>query len=67
MITKKINKFLQEDILNSFRVMVKNGADGHIIWGSSQDFDSQQKCTKFKSYLNDILGPAVKEITSLRS
>ncbi|KAH0547170.1 hyaluronidase-like isoform X2 [Cotesia glomerata] len=55
----------KEDIFNSFKVMIKNNADGHIIWGSSQDFDSQQKCAKFKSYLNDILGPAVKEITSL--
>nr|ACE75134.1 hyaluronidase [Glyptapanteles flavicoxis] len=57
----------KEDILNSFKVMVKNGADGHIIWGSSQDFDNQQKCVIFKNYLNEILGPAVKEIISIGS
>ncbi|XP_014299670.1 hyaluronidase [Microplitis demolitor] len=57
----------KEDIRSSFKTMLKNGADGHIIWGSSQDFDSKEKCLKFEKYLNDVLGPAVKEIQAIAS
>ncbi|XP_057321990.1 hyaluronidase-like [Microplitis mediator] len=52
----------KKDLQSSFNSMIKNGADGHIIWGSSQDFDSREKCLKFKKYLNDTLGPATEKI-----
>ncbi|XP_044001891.1 hyaluronidase-like isoform X2 [Aphidius gifuensis] len=53
------------DIVNGFKEMIKRGADGHILWGSSNDFSTKEKCKKFKYYLNDILGPAVNEARHL--
>lgn len=51
--------------MNGFKEMVKRGADGHIIWGSSNDFNTHEKCKKFQTYLKDILGPAVSEAKQL--
>lgn len=52
---------LQIDLVNGFKEIIKRGADGHILWGSSNDFSTKEKCKKFKYYLNDVLGPAVNE------
>ncbi|XP_015114803.1 hyaluronidase [Diachasma alloeum] len=60
------NNLLSEaDVHDSFNAMASNGAAGHIIWGSSNDFTSKKKCEQFRDYLNNVLGPAVLEITKL--
>lgn len=53
------------DVHDSFRAMATNGASGHIIWGSSNDFKTKQKCIEFHDYLINILGPAVLEVKKL--
>ncbi|XP_063984608.1 hyaluronidase-like [Diachasmimorpha longicaudata] len=58
------NKLLsQADVRDSFSAMARNGASGHIIWGSSGEFTSKKKCQEFRDYLNNVLGPAVLELT----
>ncbi|XP_011301680.1 hyaluronidase-like [Fopius arisanus] len=59
------NNFLSEiDVEGVFHVMATNGAAGHVIWGSSNDFTSKQKCEEFRNYLKNILGPAVLQVTT---
>ncbi|KAK0095127.1 hypothetical protein PV326_009152 [Microctonus aethiopoides] len=50
---------IKEDVINGFKAMINHNADGTIIWGSSQDVNSRQKCEEFINYLHNILGPAV--------
>lgn len=38
------------------------GADGLILWGSSDDINTKQKCVQFKEYVNNELGPIVDRI-----
>ena len=48
-------------MVNGFREIVDQGADGYVIWGSSKDLNTRAKCQAFRTYLNDILGPTVME------
>ena len=42
--------------------VVKNGADGVIIWGANSDVDSKVNCERLKSYLKNILSPAIEQV-----
>lgn len=33
------------------------GADGMILWGSSDDVNSKEKCENLKKYIETVLGP----------
>uniref|UniRef100_A0A8D8UZ88 Hyaluronidase n=1 Tax=Cacopsylla melanoneura TaxID=428564 RepID=A0A8D8UZ88_9HEMI len=56
-------EFLKDsDMINSIIIPKKLGADGVIIWGSSNDVNSERKCRALVSYLHNTLGPAVKRV-----
>jgi len=59
-----VNEFLsQEDLRNSLAIVHQyNGAV--ILWGSSNDTNSKEKCSALKHYLNTVLGPAIKELST---
>lgn len=40
----------------------KSGADGVIIWGSSNDLRNVSSCRQFHDYLSDVLGPVVLKL-----
>lgn len=42
--------------------MKKSGINGVILWGSSNDVDTKQKCNLLQDYIQNVLGPVVKEI-----
>lgn len=53
---------LQEDLFNSINYMKKSGINGVILWGSSNDVDTKKKCNLLQEYIQNVLGPVVKEI-----
>ncbi|XP_076763693.1 hyaluronidase [Xylocopa sonorina] len=53
------------DLEATLRKISDLGADGVVIWGSSSDINTQQKCQRFKEYLNDDLGPIVDLATRI--
>ncbi|XP_065073628.1 hyaluronidase Tab y 2.0101-like [Ochlerotatus camptorhynchus] len=56
-------KFLTEtDWINALNAMKKFGSDGVILWGSSYDLNSKQKCTSFKTYMDTTLGPILQSL-----
>ncbi|XP_057663715.1 hyaluronidase B-like isoform X3 [Diorhabda carinulata] len=57
------NKFLsKEDLLNLFTVISKSNIDGVVIWGSSNDVNTKQKCLELHQYIDDVLGPILSHI-----
>ncbi|XP_014217198.1 hyaluronidase-like [Copidosoma floridanum] len=52
----------KRDLTNTLTEAIKRGADGVVIWGSSNDFNSQTKCRDFYAYLMQILGPTVYQL-----
>ncbi|XP_012060118.1 PREDICTED: hyaluronidase-like [Atta cephalotes] len=57
------DNFLSEkDTENTFNTIVNLGADGLIIWGSSEDTNTEQKCKDLLQYVRTVLGPAIKRI-----
>lgn len=54
--------FAQEDTKNTINTVANLGADGVIIWGSSEDTNSEEKCKDLQQYVKDVLGPAIKRI-----
>ncbi|XP_012343792.1 hyaluronidase-like [Apis florea] len=50
------------DLEATLRKITDLGADGFIIWGSSDDINTREKCLQFREYLNTDLGPVVKRI-----
>ncbi|XP_015438973.1 PREDICTED: hyaluronidase-like [Dufourea novaeangliae] len=47
------------DLEATLRKILDLGADGLIIWGSSNDINTKEKCLRFREYLNNDLGPIV--------
>jgi hypothetical protein len=54
----------QEDLRNSLAVVHEFHAGSAIIWGSSNDTNSQQKCSALEHYLNTVLGPTIMELSA---
>lgn len=44
-------------MLNVFTVARNQGAAGIILWGSSNDLKTEQKCNMFRNYLDSTIGP----------
>ena len=44
-------------MLNVFTVARNQGATGIILWGSSNDLNTEHKCNMFKNFLDSTLGP----------
>ncbi len=60
----KSTKFFdsQNDLVNSLIIPRKEGAAGVIIWGSSNDVNTEQKCAALDDYVRNILGPSVRHV-----
>ncbi|XP_050450182.1 hyaluronidase-like isoform X1 [Cataglyphis hispanica] len=56
------NFLTKEDTKNTINIIANLGADGIIIWGSSEDTNSEEKCKDLQQYVKDVLGPAIKRI-----
>lgn len=50
------------DLEATLRKISDLGADGLIIWGSSNDINTKEKCLRFEKYLNNDLGPVVDRV-----
>lgn len=46
--------------MNSFTIPKKNDASGVIIWGASNDVNSEKKCKAMYNYVIGVLGPTLK-------
>lgn len=44
-------------------MLYKSAASGIIIWGSSNDVNTVEKCTRLKNYVQNVLGPAIAKYT----
>ncbi|XP_053690086.1 hyaluronidase Tab y 2.0101-like [Sabethes cyaneus] len=60
--TDSINYLTESDWINALHAMKQFGSDGVILWGSSYDLNSRQKCTNFKTYLDNTLGPILQSL-----
>ncbi|KAF3426231.1 hypothetical protein E2986_12566 [Frieseomelitta varia] len=52
----------KDDLEATLKKIINLGADGLIIWGSSSDINTKQKCVEFREYLNNDLGPVVNRL-----
>nr|BAF93867.1 hyaluronidase [Anoplius samariensis] len=51
-----------EDLEATMQMISRAGAHGAIIWGSSDDVNTKEKCQKLKEYLNDVMGPIIVKV-----
>lgn len=57
------DKYLNStDLEVTLRKISDLGADGLIIWGSSDDINTREKCQQLNEYLANVLGPIVTRI-----
>jgi hypothetical protein len=59
--------FFQDDILNSFAIPRALGAKGVVIWGSTGDLSTKEKCERFSKYVTNTLGPVIHHISTVNS
>uniref|UniRef100_A0A1B6CQB0 Hyaluronidase n=2 Tax=Clastoptera arizonana TaxID=38151 RepID=A0A1B6CQB0_9HEMI len=52
------------DIENLIKVPKDEGADGIIIWGSSNDLNNLERCKMFDDYVRKTIGPIAKKYVS---
>lgn len=50
----------KNDLLNSFAIPKREGAAGAIIWGASNDVNTEKKCRSLNNYVQSVLGPVTK-------
>jgi hypothetical protein len=55
---------LQEDLRNSLAIVHQYNAGTVILWGSANDTNSQKRCSSLQQYLNSVLGPTIKELST---
>ncbi|CAH0598163.1 unnamed protein product [Chrysodeixis includens] len=55
--------FNETDLNLALSTFYKSNASGFIIWGSSSDVNTVDKCNQLKDYVTNILGPAVAKYT----
>ncbi|CAK1589429.1 unnamed protein product [Parnassius mnemosyne] len=54
--------FLNElDLEMVLKTLYKSNASGFIIWGSSKDVNTIEKCNKLQNYVDTIMGPAISK------
>ncbi|KAL1115633.1 hypothetical protein AAG570_005923 [Ranatra chinensis] len=57
----------QTDMRSNLIVPRKYGADGVIIWGSTKDVNTRQKCSQLLNYLRTVIGPAVRHLNTAKN
>ncbi|XP_055620483.1 hyaluronidase-like isoform X2 [Toxorhynchites rutilus septentrionalis] len=60
--TDSIKYLTESDWINALNAMKQFGSSGVILWGSSYDLNSRQKCIDFKTYLDSTLGPILHSL-----
>ena len=55
---------LQEDLRNSLAIVHQYNAGAVILWGSANDTNSRERCRSLEQYLNSVLGPTIKELST---
>ncbi|CAH0403295.1 unnamed protein product [Chilo suppressalis] len=59
--------FLTKDVLDAvIKTFYNSNASGFIIWGSSNDVNTAEKCKNLLNYTEEVLGPAIAKYTKLR-
>jgi len=53
---------VQKDTENTIDTIANLGADGLIVWGSSEDTNTEQKCKDLQRHVREILGPAMRRL-----
>ncbi|XP_059056035.1 uncharacterized protein LOC131849922 [Achroia grisella] len=53
----------KEDLDVALQTMYKSNASGFIIWGSSNDVNTVDKCQKLRNYIENVMGPAIAKYT----
>ncbi|CAG5006705.1 unnamed protein product [Parnassius apollo] len=51
--------FNELDLEMVLKTLYKSNASGFIIWGSSKDVNTIDKCNKLQNYVDTIMGPAI--------
>ncbi|XP_050554222.1 uncharacterized protein LOC118279116 isoform X2 [Spodoptera frugiperda] len=51
------------DLYVALNTFYKSNASGFIIWGSSNDVNTVDKCNKLREYVTSVLGPAIAKYT----
>ncbi|XP_022837331.1 uncharacterized protein LOC111364632 isoform X1 [Spodoptera litura] len=51
------------DLYVALNTFYKSNASGFIIWGSSNDVNTVDKCNQLRAYVTNILGPAIAKYT----
>jgi hyaluronoglucosaminidase len=54
----------QEDLRNTLAIVREFYAGGIVIWGSSNDTNSRQKCSTLENYLDTVLGPMIMDLST---
>lgn len=49
-------------MVNLLKIPKEYGCKGAVIWGASRDVNSREKCLALQSYLEEVIGPAVKDL-----
>ncbi|KAM3957241.1 uncharacterized protein ACR2FA_008801 [Aphomia sociella] len=53
----------EEDLRIALQTLYKSNASGFIIWGSSNDVNTVEKCHKLRNYIENVMGPAIAKYT----
>ncbi|XP_068203996.1 hyaluronidase B-like [Palaemon carinicauda] len=62
----EVEKFITpEDIINTIGLSKDQHLDGSVIWGSSSDLNTEEKCLQFQEYVDTVFGPLVKNILEI--
>lgn len=56
----------QEDLRNTLDIVHQFRAGCVVLWGSSNDTNSREKCIALQHYLRSVLGPTIKELSTIR-
>lgn len=57
------NFYSKADLMNTIQQSYDTGLDGVILWDTSNNFADESDCINLKSYLLNVLGPFVKNLT----
>jgi len=61
--TNQAKDFLSnDDMRKSIEVMKQQNAEGVVLWGSSFDLKTRDKCQAFRSYVDTSLGPMINSL-----
>ena len=56
--------FIQDHLDASLKLSADMGASGVVLWGSSSYYRSPNQCSRLQTYMRDVLGPYVKNLTT---